>query len=230
MSLTGNGHVIVGVVDQGTEKVQHYVACIEAAGGRAEVLGWRGGRDPFRDAEAFDAYVLCGGDDIDAAHFREPNHPRVTLDDPRRDAYEIAFCRRAAVLGVPLLAVCRGAQVLNVALGGTLVQHIPDLPGAGRHDGGVRHTLRLAADSHLVRLRGASQESLAVNSYHHQAVGRVAPALRSTAWSEDGCIEAVEGPGPFLVGVQWHPERDGNDGALGADLFGALLDAVRISA
>jgi putative glutamine amidotransferase len=216
--------VRLGVVDQGNEeKREAYLQRCRAAGADVEVIPWDG--DPAMDVARFDGLVLCGGDDVDARRFGEENHPSVKLVDPRRDAYELALVREAASRGVPLLGVCRGAQVMNVALGGTLVQHVPEVEGAFEHGGGARHEVRLQDGTRLRSLAG--RDRAGVNSFHHQAVGRLAPGLRAAAHSGDGVVEAVEGDGPFLVGIQWHPEREGNDEPLGQGLFDALAEAAR---
>jgi putative glutamine amidotransferase len=215
----------VGVVDQGREeKLQPYLDALHAAGAEATVLRWQEPRDAAADAAAFDAIVLCGGDDVDARRWGEANHPSVVLVPAERDEYEIAIVRAAVDRDVPLLGVCRGSQIMNVALGGTLEQHIPDTPGRGKHDGGARHEIDVAPGTLLARFASRG----AVNSYHHQAVGRVAPGLRVSARSADGAVEAVEGPGCFCLGVQWHPERDGNDAPLGRELFRALVQAAEL--
>ena len=223
------GRVLVGVVDQGTSKVQHYVECVERAGGLAEVIDWKSRCDAERDAVAYDALVLCGGDDIAGRHFGQDDHPSITREDERRELYELELCRRVLEIGVPLLAVCRGVQVLNVAAGGDIEQHLPDVPGRADHTGGIVHALRLAEDSRVARLAGSDHERPLVNSFHHQAVGRVASYLRATAWASDGAVEAVEAPGRFCVGVQWHPERSGNAEPFGQGLFDALIAAARNS-
>lgn len=229
MVRMANGSVLVGVVDQGTEKVRDYVACVERAGGRPEIIDWRSGRDPERDAALFDALVLCGGDDIAGRHFGQADHPSITREDERREIYELELCRRVLEIGVPLLAVCRGVQVLNVAAGGDIDQHLPDVPGRADHTGGVLHALSLEDGSRLAAVLGDGARRPTVNSYHHQAVGRVASYLRATAWTDDGAVEAVEAPDAFCVGVQWHPERDGNDAPFGQGLFDALVRAARNS-
>ena len=216
----------VGVVDQGKEeKLQPYLDALHAAGADATVLRWRDPRDAAADAAAFDAIVLCGGDDIDARRWGEANHPSVELVPAERDEYEIAIVRAAVDRGVPLLGVCRGSQIMNVALGGTLEQHIPDVPGRGKHDGGTLHEIDVTPGTLLARFASRG----AVNSFHHQAVGRLAPNLRVSARSADGAVEAVEGPGRFCLGVQWHPEREGNDAPLGHELFRALVEAARLT-
>jgi len=215
----------IGVVHQGhEEKLGAYVRRCTAAGAETEILPWDG--NPEADARRFDALVLCGGDDVDPERFGEERHPTVELADPRRDEYEIRIVREAAGRGVPLLGVCRGGQVMNVALGGTLVQHVPDLPGALLHRGGTRHEVEFVEGTLLRALAG--RERASVNSYHHQAAGRVAPALRVSARSSDGVVEALEAGDsrPFLVGVQWHPEREGNDEPLAQGLFDALVRAA----
>ena len=221
--------VRVGVVDQGREeKLQPYLDALAATGAAWTVLSWREPRDPAADARAFDALVLCGGDDVDAGRWGEENHPAVELVPAARDAYEIGLVRAAAEAGVPLLGVCRGGQVVNVAFGGTLEQHVPDIAGRGAHGGGAIHPIDIAPDSVLARICGGRVRA-DVNSFHHQAVGRVAPGLRVAARSADGGVEAVEGPGAFFVGVQWHPEREGNDEPLGRGLFRELVLAARRS-
>jgi gamma-glutamyl-gamma-aminobutyrate hydrolase PuuD len=215
--------VRIGVVDQGREeKLQPYLDALLAAGAEVAVLRWREPEGAAKDAAAFDGIVLCGGDDVDARRWGEENHPTVELVPAVRDEYEIAMVREAAERGVPLLGVCRGCQVMNVALGGTLVQHIPDVPSAGAHQDGVRHEVDVVAGT----LLGGLGARGAVNSYHHQAIGRLAPSLRVTARSADGMVEAVEGPGAFCVGVQWHPERTGNDEPFGRGLFRAFVLAA----
>ena len=216
----------IGVVDQGTEKVRQYVEPLRKCGAEVEVLYWSGNRDPAADVGRFDALVLCGGDDIDARRFGEETHPKAVLDPPQRDEYEIELARLATAAAVPLLAVCRGAQVLNVALGGGVDQHIPDTPGRGEHADGAIHEIRIAEDSLLQRLNGSGGRRAKVNSFHHQAVGRPGPGVRVVARSPDGVAEAVEGPGPFCLGIQWHPERDGNQAPMGLELFRALVRAA----
>jgi gamma-glutamyl-gamma-aminobutyrate hydrolase PuuD len=217
----------VGVVDQGKEeKLRPFLDHIAAAGAEAVVLGWRTPKDAAADAASFDALVLCGGDDVDARRWGEENHPTVQLVPSERDEYEIAFARAAVERGVPLLGVCRGSQVMNVAMGGTLEQHVPDVPGRVAHGDGARHEVEVSPGTLLARIAGRPRGF--VNSFHHQAVGRLAPGLRVAARSMDGVVEAVEGPGAFCLGVQWHPERDGCDESLGRALFGELVRAASL--
>jgi putative glutamine amidotransferase len=132
--------------------------------------------------------------------------------------------RAAVEHGVPLLGVCRGGQVMNVALGGTLEQHLPDVPGRGAHGDGASHEVLVEPDTLLARVARSPRGM--VNSYHHQAVGRLSSKLRVAARAPDGGVEAVEGPGPFCLGVQWHPERQGCDEAFGQALFRGLVHAA----
>lgn len=160
-----------------------------------------------------DGIVLVGGEDVDPARYGAVRHARTEASAPARDAMELALVQAARGARVPLLAICRGLQVLNVALGGTLVQDIPSerAGSVAHHPAGARdarsHEIRVAADSRLSRLLQA--ESLAVNSLHHQAVDRLGRGLRAVAHSEDGILEAAEATDSrwWAVGVQWHPEE-----------------------
>ena len=152
-----------------------------------------------------DGVVLSGGPDVDPASYGvEERHPLLGPTHPELDAYELAVARAADRAGLPILAICRGAQALNVARGGTLVQH---LEGHRQTEGPTVavHDVRVAARCRLARLTRVRE--LPVNSFHHQAVDRLGSGLRVTARSHDGVVEAFEGrDGRFLVGVQWHAE------------------------
>ena len=178
--------------------------------------------------------VLTGGEDVDPMLFGETPHPETGAPHHRRDAYELALAHAALELRVPTLAICRGAQVVNVALGGSLVQDIPSQrPGPVAHDPAGRrtervHRIEIDPDSRLARDVGAT--SIATNSSHHQSVDRVAAGLRVTARSEDGIIEALESTDPewWMVAVQWHPEElTGTAESWDRRLFTAFGDAVR---
>ena len=194
-----------------------YVEAVTAAGGRPVVV-------PPGDGEVMerlDGLLLAGGADVAAERYGAAAHPR-TVDRPDRDGGELALLSAALDADRPVLGVCRGAQLLAVAHGGLLHQHLPDLLGHERHQPapGVfgAHSARFADGSRAATIFGPLAE---VNSYHHQSIadpGR----LTVTGWSDDGVIEAVEDPArAFLLGVQWHPEvvRDGR-------LFGALVAAA----
>ncbi len=165
--------------------------------------------------ERIDGLFLPGGVDVDPSAYGEARGPHCQRTDPARDWTELLLVRWALAEGKPVLAVCRGAQLLNVAVGGSLYQDVgAQHPAAIKHDyfptGGRRrdertHDVRIAAGSRLARL--LETEALSVNSMHHQGIARLAPGLAAVATSPDGLIEGVEaGDGHFVLGVQWHPE------------------------
>jgi putative glutamine amidotransferase len=184
--------------------------------------------------ERLDGLLLPGGEDVHPDRFREAVHERCGSISPERDATELPLARWAVQEGKPLLGICRGNQVLNVALGGSLYQDIgSQCPAAGRHDwypgfprGLLPHGVTLATGTHLARILAVS--TLEVNSLHHQAVKDVAPGLQVTAVAPDGIVEAVEVPDhPFALGVQWHPEELAETDAGSQRLFDALVRASR---
>ena len=184
--------------------------------------------------ESVDGLVLTGVEDIDPDYFGEPRHPATGTAHDLRDECELALARAAAERKMPTLAICRGIQVLNVALGGSLVQDIPtEVPGAIRHSAETArsqrvHGVKVAAGSRLGGIVGAN--AIATNSFHHQSVARLAPGLSTTATSEDGVVEAVESADPawWAVGVQWHPEELVNTpDDWDRRLFAAFAEAVR---
>jgi len=181
-----------------------------------------------RIAEAINGLLLTGGGDVDPSFFNEEPHPQIESVDPIRDAMEIAIIRSARARGIPIFGICRGIQILNVAMGGGLLQHIDSARrGAVSHRqrSAVRslwHSIDIEAGSLLERLMGRGP--LRVNSYHHQAVGEVAPGLAVSARSRDGIIEAVEAnDGAPVLGVQFHPERTAPDDPPSRALFEWLV-------
>ena len=170
--------------------------------------------------------LLSGGADVDPARYQQPAHPETTGLRPDRDGYEFALLAEAMAADLPILAVCRGMQVLNAALGGTLSQHVPDAVG---HDGhrprpgtfGV-NKVRVTPDSRMAAIVGTETES---RCHHHQALATVAEPLTVVGTTDDGTIEAVEAPGhTFVLGVQWHPEENDADDRLVAALVAAARD------
>jgi putative glutamine amidotransferase len=162
--------------------------------------------------DAVRGLVLTGGEDVNPAEYGAEPHPALGEINPRRDRWEIALVREARARRIPTLAICRGIQILNVALGGTLVQDIPaQWPGALPHEDGERgarsHPLEIVTGSATEGALGGTL--IAVNSIHHQAIDKLASGLRITARSPDGLVEAVEteDDGWWVVGVQWHPEE-----------------------
>jgi len=200
-----------------------YVQAIERAGGRALVV------PPTEEGveetlDALDGLLLSGGSDLDPSLYGADAHAETRHVRPERDRAELALLRGALARDLPVLAVCRGSQVLNVARGGDLVQHLPETVGneAHRETAGVfsQHGVKVDLDS---RLGGIIGDSVEVKSHHHQGYGELGEGLRIVARAEDGTIEAVEDPERrFAVGVLWHPE-EGEDAAL----FEALVAEAR---
>jgi gamma-glutamyl-gamma-aminobutyrate hydrolase PuuD len=191
-----------------------YVRAIEAAGGRALLV------PPSTDGveetlDRLDGLIFSGGPDLDPELYGQDAHPETDGIVPQRDQAEIALVKAALARDMPVLAVCRGSQVLNVALGGDLVQHLPEVVGDEKH----KHTPGEFADHDVDLLPGSRvQEILGehtpVKSHHHQGYGKLGQGLREAARAEDGTIEALEDPSRrFAVGVLWHPEA-GEDFAL----------------
>lgn len=182
--------------------------------------------------DRLDGLILTGGGDVHPRFYDERPLSSPGEFDERRDQSEIALARWGINAALPLLGICRGIQVMNVALGGSLYQDIPtQLPDALDHDQRKQARDMLAHDIALdptSRLGGLVKErNLRVNSRHHQALKRLAPSLRRAAWSEDELIEAVEAPGrPFALGVQWHPEEL-LDRSESMALFRGLIQASR---
>ncbi|RZQ59252.1 gamma-glutamyl-gamma-aminobutyrate hydrolase family protein [Amycolatopsis suaedae] len=173
-----------------------------------------------------DGLVLTGGADVDPARYGQQAHSSV-VSRPDRDVSEFALLDAALERGMPVLGVCRGMQVLNVALGGSLTQHLPEATGNTAHQpepavfGDTK--VRLEPGSTVARILGGET---ACHCYHHQAVDRLGEGLRAVGWAADGTVEAVERPdGPFVLGVQWHPEQNLDD----LRLFAALVTAARES-
>jgi putative glutamine amidotransferase len=170
---------------------------------------------PERWLDRIDALLVSGGSDIDPAIYGQAPHPETKAIRPDRDRFEIALARGALDRGIPLLGVCRGMQVLNVACGGTLDQHIPERLGTEIHrpvpGSWAEHDVRLESGS--LAAQAAGTEQLTVKSHHHQGVDRIAENLRASAWAtDDESVEAIEsGDGAFVLGVLWHPEEDAGD-------------------
>jgi putative glutamine amidotransferase len=173
--------------------------------------------------------LLCGGGDVDPSCYGAAPHALTAGIDELRDAFELSSVRAALDAGIPVLAICRGMQVLNVACGGTLHQHLGDLPGTILHrpdppalcDVGVLHTASVASGTRLADALGSS-EPLG-SSYHHQAIDRVGTGLSVTAKARDGVIEAVEHEQGWVVGVQWHPEDTAARDEVQQNLFDAFV-------
>jgi putative glutamine amidotransferase len=200
-----------------------YIRAVEAAGGRALIV------PPSEEAieetlDVLDGLVFSGGSDLDPELYGQDAHPETKDVREGRDRGELALLVAALARDLPILAVCRGSQVLNVARGGDLVQHLPEVVGHEQH----KHTPGVFGD-HEIDVRPGSKvgellgERAPVKSHHHQGFGRIGDGLVESAWAEDGTLEAIEDPTQrFTVGVLWHPEA-GEDAAL----FRALVEEAR---
>src|SRR5215212_2055770 len=192
----------------------HYVRAVERAGGRALLV------PPSADGvgetlDALDGLIFSGGSDLDPRQYGQEPHPETRGVVAERDRAELALLSEALERDMPVLAICRGSQVLNVARGGDLVQHLPEEVGHDRHrhePGSFSdHDVTLSTDSRLGSLLG---EHAPVKSHHHQGYGRIGAGLREVAWADDGVTEGLEDPEKrFALGVLWHPE-EGEDFAL----------------
>ncbi|MDQ3867773.1 MAG: gamma-glutamyl-gamma-aminobutyrate hydrolase family protein [Actinomycetota bacterium] len=200
-----------------------YVSAVTSAGGRPLLV------PPSEDAidetlDALDGLLFSGGSDLDPSLYGAEPHPTVNGTRPDRDRAELALMRAALGRDMPVLAVCRGMEVMNVALGGDLVQHLPDVVGHENH----KHTPGVFGDHDVdvepeSRLGAVLGNRAPVKSHHHQGVGRLGSGLVDVAWAEDGTIEGVEDPGRrFALGVLWHPEQ-GED----FELFRTLVEEAR---
>jgi putative glutamine amidotransferase len=197
-----------------------YVRAVERAGGRALLV------PPDDDGieevlDVLDGLVFSGGNDLTPESYGAEGDPATNGTNPARDRGELALLTAALERDLPVLAICRGAEVLNVVRGGDLVQHLPDVVGHEEHRAVVgefsQHGIRVEPSSRIAEVRGT------VMSHHHQGLGRIGDGLREVAWAEDGIVEAVEDPAkPFVVGVLWHPEA-GED----QRLFEQLVEAAR---
>jgi putative glutamine amidotransferase len=203
-----------------------YVEGVTSAGGIATLLPPQPVDDAIaeRVLDGLDGLVITGGRDVDPATYGQT--PHAATDEPARDrdAWELALVRGALARGLPLLGICRGAQVLNVALGGTLHQHLPDVVGHYQHQLGnavfSTSSIRTVPGTRVAALVGESTDA---QCYHHPAIAALGRGLMATAWDTDGVIEAVELPGnEFVVAVQWHPEERLDD----LRLFSGVVEAA----
>jgi len=235
VAVTATTEIIRGV-DRTRANVA-YTAALRAAGLRPYILPVLPPEDADALLEGMAGLVLTGGEDIDPARYGAAPHPALGDVHAGRDAMEIALARAARERRLPTLAICRGVQVLNVALGGTLVQDLPsERPGPLAHDGDWPrdrrvHAVRVREGSRLADALGAT--SLDANSFHHQAVDRVGDGLRVVAEARDGVVEGVESTDAawWALGIQWHPEELVDDAEKwDRALFANFAEAVRAHA
>jgi putative glutamine amidotransferase len=209
---------------------ESYVAALHRAGLAAAILP--GGLSASDGALArFDGLVLLGGGDLEPHRYGAERHGELTGEDPPRDETEISVIDAARRMQLPTFAICRGMQVMNVAFGGTLIQHIPDRHGLGQHGSGsgsggdAFHDVKVAEGSRLATAAGRLE--LTCRSNHHQAVDALGNGLTPVAWSvDDGLVEAIEREEGWMLGVQWHPERSAADDPAQQALFDGFADEV----
>jgi putative glutamine amidotransferase len=205
-----------------------YARAVQGAGGIAAMLPPDPGAadSPGELLDRLDALILGGGADLDPASHGSDPHPETRGTNPERDRFELALAREALERDLPLLGVCRGMQVMNVAEDGTLDQHLPERVGHERHRAVLgswgEHDVRLAPGSLAAEAAGA--ERLTIKSHHHQGVGEIGRGFEATGWAtDDDTVEAIEQPDrSFTLGVLWHPEEDPGD-----RLIPALLERAR---
>jgi putative glutamine amidotransferase len=200
-----------------------YVSAVIRSGGTPLLLP-PSPRDPATVLAVLSGLVVTGGPDVDPARYGAEPHDETDRPRPERDHWESELSLAALDMHLPLLAICRGLQVLNVALGGTLNQHVPDLTGSDDHrlvrGQMTPNQFSIDADSGLAQVLGTAADGMC---HHHQAIDRLGRGLRAVAFADDGTIEAAELPGPdFALGVQWHPEDTEADDRL----FKALVEAA----
>ncbi|MEW6573577.1 MAG: gamma-glutamyl-gamma-aminobutyrate hydrolase family protein [Bacillota bacterium] len=222
---------ITAAIDEDDERfclTRHYVNAVTQAGGLPFILPSLSINLAAAILERVQGLILSGGGDLDPSYFGEEPLPATKKIAPRRDAFEIAVARAALVRKIPVLGICRGLQVLNVAAGGKVFQdislgvynplkHFQDAPRWH-----ATHHIEILPGSKLASIFGTLR--LRVNSFHHQAVRRLAPVFKATAWASDGVIEAIEAEvHPFAVGVQFHPEGMWENEPVFLKLFSALI-------
>ena len=210
----------------------NYIDTIRRAGGMPVLLP-AGEEDIQGLLSAVDGLLLLGGGDISPGLHGGESHEAIYETDEERDRFEISLVLGAVKSGLPGLGICRGIQILNVALGGTLHAHLPDVVGETvKHkpepSSAIEHELSVTPGSRLAEVMG--QLEFSANSDHHQAIREIAPRLSAVAEAPDGVIEAVEMPGhPWLVAVQWHPERTAAEDPIQQRLFDQFVIASNIT-
>lgn len=211
------------------------IVALEAAGGLPIMIPSNISKETAHAIyERLDGVLLPGGGDIDPSYYKQEAHESVRFLDESRDSMELELTRWAVADDLPVLGICRGSQVLNVALGGSLIQDVPSMVDSTlTHPyqfpdprNKIAHPITVAAESRLAGILGETQ--LEVNSLHHQSVDMLAPGVVPVAYSPDGVVEAIEMPDKyFVVAVQWHPEDLVGDDPRMRQLFTGLVEAAR---
>jgi gamma-glutamyl-gamma-aminobutyrate hydrolase PuuD len=248
-SLTGHIAVVGQLRQDGKRIPASYAHAVQLAGGHPKVfstfdlvpeepippgLEVQAELDPYDESplEGAVGLLVPGGGDIDPEWYGKPRHPRTNNVSHRRDRFEMTLLSEALERDLPILAICHGMQLLNVFLGGTLIQHLADDPRMLQHDRDVpraepAHELRVKVQSRFAQMTGLGNRT-AVNSHHHQGLGAVPHVLEQVAWAEDGCLEAVVSrEHSWVVGVQWHPEAMVDTDHHQRNLFEAFVKATR---
>lgn len=210
-----------------------YLKSIWQSGGIPVAVAWAKEDDTTIDEyiNEFDGFLFSGGGDVNPARYGQSVMHESVRGSDERDEFELAMCKKALESGKPIFGICRGIQLINVAMGGTLHQHIE---GHKQEDASATctHTIRIVEGSHLAELLGV--EAVEVNTFHHQAICDIAPGLSVSAYSEDGCIEAVQSHTVMPYGLQveaaqWHPERMFSKDAAAKALIGDFVARVALS-
>lgn len=214
------------------QRIPPYQTSVEMAGGQAEII--------LRDADAnhapddMDGLLLTGGGDIDPSYFGEEPDPLIRTIDKSRDQLEMALISEAVNRNIPVFGICRGLQLMNVSLGGTLIQDIAShIQSTVLHDDhahssrqNLAHAVKIEPDTLLHSI--LKSDHVEVNSFHHQAIGKLGENLKATAWADDGIVEAIELPDrPFFLAVQWHPEEFWREPSRFGALFERFVEASR---
>jgi putative glutamine amidotransferase len=230
---------IIGLTTYERDKEQNYglpaeyIEAVRRAGG-IPVLLPHGESYQAELLPLLDGVIFTGGGDVDPALYQGVNHAALEYVDAERDSSEIELAQRIVESQLPALHICRGAQVLNVALGGTLIEHLPDEVGDNlshrtEPPGYTYHPVSVEPNSKLAEVLQQTEVNSA--SWHHQAVRQIAPDLKPVAFAADGTIEALEMPGhPWLIAVQWHPESLAAGDPIQQRLFDALVEAAACKA
>ncbi len=228
-----NKQAIIGITSYARDESDHfrlpatYIEAVRRAGGIPLLLP---PGEPYyaQLLDLLDGVILSGGGDIEPALYGGQKHETIYMINSERDSSEIDLARKVVDLRLPILNICRGAQVLNVALGGTLIEDLPaevgqDILHRMRPNGPTPHSVTVKPESRLAQIMGQSEVTTA--SWHHQAVRQLAPGLEVVAQASDGTIEAFEMPGhPWLIAVQWHPELTAPDDPSQQRLFDVLVE------
>ena len=208
---------------------ENYVDAVRRAGGRATLVLPGDDRSPAELLDRSEGLLLVGGGDVEPSRYGQQPSQTVYGVEEDRDAFEFDLLHEADRRAMPTLCICRGMQVLNVAFGGTLIQHLPAVERFRPHGtpSGAEelfHDVRLSAGSRIAEAAGS--EALSASSHHHQGVDALGEGLVATGWSEDGLVEAIERESGWTVGVQWHPEDSAASDPTQQGLFDAFVGRV----